>query len=63
MGKYGYTFKFFDTMQQAENFKTELLKSYKNNFYYIRKYANKIFIGNWISTNKKEEKIIVHYYC
>lgn len=62
MGRYQYTFGFFDTMQQAEKFKAKILEDHKNNRYYMRKYADKISIGNWTCKDKKDNKIIVHYY-
>lgn len=58
MKKYKLSFEFFDTIEQAQNFKDRILNK-ANNYY---KKNKKISITPWQSTDKTENKIILWYY-
>ena len=62
MNKYRLTFDFLNTIEQAQEYKKTLLIRFKNNKYYMRKYANKISYNNWTSKDGTENKILIWYY-
>ena len=57
MAKFHDTFGFFDTVEQAEQFKEKLLNHYQNNRYYMKKYAQEITIGPWLNSNSKKQSL------
>jgi hypothetical protein len=59
--KYYFNFRFFDTEEQAEAFKTWILEEHKNNRYYMRTYANAIEFHK-ITDQNGGSKIILYYY-
>ena len=56
--KYQLWFDFFDTMEQAENYKRNFLKT-KSSYYRRNK---RISILPWTSADGSEHKIIMWYY-
>ena len=56
--KYQLTFEFFDTINQAIEFRDRILKN-ANDYYRKNK---KISITNWESSDRTEKKIICWYY-
>ena len=59
--KYYFNFRFFDTMEQAEEFKSWILEEHKNNRYYMRKYSKAIDYHK-ITDHDGNTKIILYYY-
>lgn len=62
MNKYRYTFEFVDTIEQAQELKKRILERFKNNKYYMSRYAKKISYDNWTSKDGTENKILIWYY-
>ena len=62
MNKYRYTFEFVDTIEQAKELKKRILERFKNNKYYMSKYANKISYGHFKNAEGVVKKVIIWYF-